>query len=181
MGEEKPAEWYTGKGSQKHIKKYMPLYLDVFGLIKENIGPGNRIVEMGCGIGTLAKLLFANNYKNYLGFDFSSDMIEISKNENPNQLFMQFDLRDADIKKYYTGCSHFICLEVLEHIKDDFAVLNLLPKGAMLFFSLPTNDAKAHVRWFKKKEAIYDRYSSVINIQSCQKVGKWHLCKGIIK
>jgi len=178
MGEEKGPEFYIGKSSIKNSDKYRPLYVRVVDMLDE-IGVDSRIIEMGCGIGTFAGMLHSNNHRNYIGFDFSPDMIMIAKENHGNQIFMQYDLRDESIQKFYFGCSWFICLEVLEHIEDDFLVLSYLPKGANIIFSLPVFNAKAHVRWFKRQEEIYDRYSSVIRIEECQFVRKWFLCKGI--
>ena len=178
MGEEKGPEYYTGKSSIRNSDKYKPLYVKVIDMLNET-GVYSRIIEMGSGLGTLAGMLYANEYRNYMGFDFSPDMISYAKENHGNQIFMQYDLKDPSIQKFYFGCSWFICLEVLEHIKDDFLVLSYLPKGANLIFSLPISDAKAHVRWFKKQEEIYDRYSSVLRIEECQFVRKWFLCRGV--
>lgn len=182
MGEEKPAEWYTGKSTERNVKKYMPLYLAALDLVKQEAkGTEERIIEMGCGTGELGKLLYDNSYINYLGVDFSPDMIAIARQKVPAQEFIRKDLRDTDLPDFYNGCTFFVCLETFEHIEDDFAVIDMIPKNSVIIFSLPTFDAKAHVRKFKQKEHIYDRYGTVIDIQEYKFIRKWHLCKGIKK
>ena len=183
MGEEKPAEWYTAVSTERWVHKYMPIYVLTMDMLKEETEPGERILEMGSGIGTMAKILFENGYRNYLGIDFSPHMIKRAKELVPNQLFMKCDLKDPMLKKMYTGCKYFICHEVLEHIEDDLKVLSYVPKGATIIFSLPTADAKAHVRRFKTVEGVYERYKEIIDIQTHRFVRKrrWHLCKGVIK
>ena len=180
MGEEKPAEWYTGKYTEGAMKRYTALYLNAIELIRQTVPDTDaRIIDLGCGVGIFSQMLYEAGYQNYLGIDFSAEVIKVAKVNAPNQLFLCNDLRDTSIQPLYTGCTCFVCLEVLEHIKDDMAVLVGVPKGANLIFSLPTADAQAHVRRFKTKEGVYARYSGTINIQKYFFIRKRHLCNGI--
>ena len=183
MGEEKPANWYTATSTEKWVSKYMPLYLLTMEMLKAETKPGDRIIELGSGTGTMAGVLHKNGWKNYLGIDFSPHMVKRAGELVPNQLFLQSDLKDPELERLYAGCKYFICLEVLEHIEDDFKVLSYVPKGSTIIFSLPSNDAKAHVRRFKTVEGVYARYSDKIDILTHRFVRKrrWHLCKGVIK
>jgi len=179
MGKEKEAEFYTGKGyMEKAIKRYWPIYQETFMAVKE--ARCGRVIEFGCGVGVLAKMLYDEGFTNYLGIDFSSDMIRLAKSRAPQQCFLQLDLRES-IKGFCTGSPCFICLETLEHIKNDLQVLDNIPSGATVIFSVPTYNFKAHVRYFKTKEEVIDRYSISIEIKECKLISKIWVCKGVKK
>ena len=177
MGEEKEAEFYTGKGyTDKAIQRYMPIYTKVIELLS-NCYKSGRIVEFGSGVGVLAKMLHDVGYTSYLGIDFSPSMLALSKKRAQHQSFLQLDLRD-DAPSFYTGCQYFIALETLEHIKEDLRVLGNIPKGAHVIFSVPTYNFKAHVRYFKTQEEVRAHYDASIQIEFCELISKIWVCKG---
>lgn len=65
-------------------------------LIQEN--KSSSILEIGSGTGNLAKR-FEENNQNYLGLDYSHDMITIAKERNKNCSFIQGDMRDFKLDK----------------------------------------------------------------------------------
>ncbi len=72
-------------------------------------------------------------------------------------------------------------LEVLEHIRDDLAVIDNIREGADIIFSLPTFDDPAHVRKFKKPGDIQKRYCYGIDIRKIVRIDKWFVCWGLVK
>ena len=127
-------------------------------------------------------ILSVIDYCNYIGFDFSLYMIKLSKERIPTQVFLQHDIRNDSIKSWYFACKIFICLETLEHIEDDLKVIDLIPEGATIIFSVPTYNFKSHVRYFSDKESVIERYSPLIDIDDndCNLISnKIWLCKGI--
>jgi ubiquinone/menaquinone biosynthesis C-methylase UbiE len=62
-----------------------------------------RILEIACGCGQLANLLFDHVYHDYVGFDFSSVAIRMAKKINPahQDKFMVEDAFQTDIGKYH--------------------------------------------------------------------------------
>jgi len=58
----------------------------------------NSVLEIGCGTGNLAQLFIKNEF-DYIGLDYSQDMINLASNKNPNGLFKQGDMKDFNIKK----------------------------------------------------------------------------------
>lgn len=83
------------------------------------------ILEVGCGIGNFTKYL--SDYGNVWAIDISSNYIEQTKSVIKNKTRVGF----GDIEKgvYFFGQKKFdsiICLNVLEHIKDDTEALNNL-------------------------------------------------------
>ncbi len=56
------------------------------------------VLEIGSGTGNLSKL-FSENGFNYLGLDLSVEMLEIAKRKNPNNLFVEGDMRNFKLEK----------------------------------------------------------------------------------
>ena len=126
------------------------------------------IVDLGCGVGHFARILFERGYKKYLGIDFSQIELDIAKKQVPQFDFWCADLRDARTWKVFEKYKIFVCFEVLEHIKDDLRVLKYLPGGATIIFSVPNIKGIGHVRYFKIMNEVIDRYESIISITSNQ-------------
>jgi SAM-dependent methyltransferase len=58
----------------------------------------NSVLEIGSGTGNLAKF-FIDNQFDYMGLDYSKDMIKLASKRNPNGLFRQGDMRGFTIKE----------------------------------------------------------------------------------
>ena len=119
-----------------------------------------QLVEFGCGMGQLANLLFDNGYNNYTGVDISSVAIEqaCSMNERHKNCFVCDDAFHYLLETHLDEDTVYICLEMLEHIVNDLELVNLLPSGSKLIFSLPSFKSFNHVRWFSGMDEIVDRY-----------------------
>lgn len=126
------------------------------------------ILEVGCGNGRFAEMLYDNGIKSYKGIDFSAVAIRdaqerfINKEES-NFAFMIQDLYEIDFKseKY----SYVVILEVLEHINNDLSLFKALPHGMHVIASVPNFHSEGHVRVFKNKMQILERYDCVLNIE----------------
>lgn len=131
-------------------------------------GKDVEIYEIGCGSGQFANMLFDNGFVNYKGFDFSEKAVAIAKEANPDYADKftcadAFELLPALSKK---SSAVFFCFEVLEHINDDKKLLDLLPSGSTVIFSVPNFYAFNHIRTFDCAKQIYDRYTS-LDITDC--------------
>ena len=124
----------------------------------------NSILEIGCGSGQFANMLFDNGYLNYTGMDFSNEAIRIAKKVNPkyqNKFFVANALTtDLVIEKY----DIIICFEVLEHIQEDIELLDRIQPGTRLLLSVPNYDSAYHVRYFETSEKVYNRYKDIVDI-----------------
>jgi len=69
-------------------------------------------------------------------------------------------------------------LEVLEHIRDDRAIINNIKKETDMIFTLPTFNDPAHIRIFRKLSDIKKRYSHDIDINKIVRIDKWFVCWG---
>lgn len=98
----------------------------IFNKIKPHLG--GKILEIGCGIGNITELLLADkNTKLVVGIDNSPECLDIINHRlNRHKKFRSFlhDLSSEDIsslKKY--NFDTIVCINVLEHIKDDLRAL----------------------------------------------------------
>lgn len=122
------------------------------------------ILEIACGVGQFANLLFDNGFHNYVGFDFSDKGIILAKQNNP-QYSSRFHVADAFqtelVEKSY---DLVICFEMLEHVRRDIELLQRIKKGTKLLLSVPNFDDPNHVRFFERIGDVVERYQNVVNI-----------------
>src|ERR1035437_7183999 len=72
------------------------LYYDV--LLKSN--GCNKILEIGCGSGMLARRFISNGY-DYVGLDLFNEMLEIARLEVKKDKFIQCDMRNVSFQKQF--------------------------------------------------------------------------------
>jgi 2-polyprenyl-3-methyl-5-hydroxy-6-metoxy-1,4-benzoquinol methylase len=189
MGKEKGAEAYTGAGYLKKgvFESSLKLYEEATDFLPT---PSEcpTIVDLGCGVGYFAKVLFDSGYKDYIGIDFSDDMVRLSTTLGLPYEFVKGNITSSSFLEYYIKYNVFTCLEVLEHIENDTGVLNNLPSGALIVLSVPNRDFHSHVRHFNSIDEVIDRYSPYINftdsktiITNENKKAKVFICRGVIK
>ncbi|MFW6130073.1 MAG: class I SAM-dependent methyltransferase [Atribacterota bacterium] len=134
----------------------------------KHLNEEDSIAEFGCGVGQFAKLLNKSGNSEYIyGVDFSGVAINQAKINN-SDIKDRFFVMDLYKKETYYKYKYntVVMFEVLEHIKDDIFVLQSIPKGVKILFSVPSFDYISHVRFFKDKKAIKKRYCNVLNIKS---------------
>jgi 2-polyprenyl-3-methyl-5-hydroxy-6-metoxy-1,4-benzoquinol methylase len=118
-----------------------------------------HILDIGCGAGHLFKWLHSTGFKNYTGIDFSPQMISQAKKFYPDQQFVIANLIDFDFS-YWDA---FTMLEVLEHIKDDIALIKSIPSGKLIIITVPNTTDIAHVRVFESVAMVIERYEKYID------------------
>jgi SAM-dependent methyltransferase len=159
------SEWYDEKslrsagarGEPPWTSPWFPIWKKAVA----DMGAVPAIIELGCGPGTMAEMLFDINPKQrYVGYDFSTVNIQIARGRELPRNF-HFSVRDV-VKEPVTvndpTGTVVVVIETLEHIKDDIRVLDRLPIGTKVFFSVPSHEADGHVRWFKSPGAVTERY-----------------------
>lgn len=100
---------------------------------------GNRVFEAGCGTGTLLKLLLKQGF-DAIGCDMSKFQCFRAKQRLQNDGFPSNRIHHLslnDTTKWKQVFDTVICVDVLEHIKDDrqalhHLVLRLSPKGRLI-------------------------------------------------
>lgn len=151
---------------------YYPIFQVALGMIRDVENP--KILELGCGTGQFAKMLWDNDIRDYLGIDFSEKAVEIARKFSP-QKFEVADIRAWNIREEFNVV---VMLEVLEHLSDDLSVLRGINQGTTVIFSVPRFDDPGHVRLFKRKEDVEDRYRGLIDIEEIIKYASWFIVKG---
>jgi 2-polyprenyl-3-methyl-5-hydroxy-6-metoxy-1,4-benzoquinol methylase len=104
---------------------YYPMFRDVRASLRKN--EAKRVLEVGCGTGTMAHMLFDSTKMSYRGFDFSSIAVEKAKRRTGRE--DAFFVGDASTPETYDGLSYdaVICTEVLEHIEEDLLAMSHEP------------------------------------------------------
>ena len=150
-----------------------------------NNNPNPKILEIGCGNGQFANMIFTNGITNYKGFDFSPIAIRMAKKNNQkySENFVVDNAYTSELYNY--DYNIVVILEVLEHIERDLLVLEKIKKNTTVIFSVPNFNSESHVRWFNSKDNIEERYSDIVEIYEIQEVrlssttNKIYLVKGI--
>lgn len=100
------------------------------------------ILEVGCGIGNFTQSL--NNFGNVWAMDIKEEYVTTIKKEVCGKV--QVGIGDIEKGNYFFGNQKFdsiVCLNVLEHIKEDDQALNnlfkLLKNGGKLILIVPSH------------------------------------------
>lgn len=122
------------------------------------------ILEIGCGPGQFANMLFDYGFTNYTGFDYAVEGITLAKKNNPNHAdhFFVADAFQTELMEDQYGL--VICFEVLEHIQKDLELIQHIQPGTKMLLSVPNFNDPYHVRFFRTAEEVCTRYSAVMDI-----------------
>lgn len=107
-----------------------------------------HVLDVCCGTGELGKYI-----ENYEGIDFSPEAIK------ENSQLRCADVFTADLAGYDT----YVILEALEHL-DDRALLERIPLGADVVFSVPSFEDPAHIRTYNER-IVRLRFSDLLRLQ----------------
>lgn len=122
------------------------------------------ILEIGCGSGQFANMLFDNGFTNYIGFDYAEEGVALAKKNNPDYADQFFSGDAFQTELMEKDCGLVICFEVLEHIQNDLALLQRIRSGTRILLSVPNFDDPYHVRYFGSENEVRARYGNVIHI-----------------
>jgi SAM-dependent methyltransferase len=151
---EKNSEYYNKLFTKSSdMSRYYHIYNRIGQIVTD------RVLDIGCGTAMLQR--FVNDYH---GFDFSEKAVEIAKNPN-------VWVGNAYESKNYGDYDSYVLTEVLEHL-DDYKVLQNVPKGKQVIFSVPSFEDESHLRVYTEK-LIYYRYESILNIKTILRFD-WH-------
>lgn len=122
------------------------------------------ILEIGCGAGQFANMLFDNGFTNYIGFDYAAEGVALARKNNPkraSQFFVADAFQTELMEKDY---DLVICFEVLEHVQNDLTLLQRIQPGTQMLLSVPNFNDPYHVRYFKNEDEVRERYGKVMRI-----------------
>lgn len=127
------------------------LIIEEVGKILRGLKKGRtKVLDYGCGVGTVAFYL-ASTGSEVTGVDISPLSIELCKRSAKKMDLgdsVRFEIDNDFWKKHKNINSKFdlvICLEVIEHVRDDTGLLKkltkVLNKGGYLFLTTPSKNA----------------------------------------
>lgn len=122
------------------------------------------IIDIGCGVGQFANMLFDQGFNNYHGLDFAEEAIAVAKQTNPKfqDKFMVGDAFKSSV--FELDYELVILFEILEHLNEDLKLLGKIKPGRKVLFSVPNFPDNNHVRYFSSIEQVIDRYSKSVEI-----------------
>ena len=146
---------YRGHYTKSH-------YYFLWAVIADRLRQANlrRVLEIGCGPGQLAAMLFDLNLVDaFTGLDFSPGAVALARGNAPRGCFEVDDARSTTL---HERCEHdaIVCTEVLEHVEDDFEVLARFRPGKRCLCSVPSFPYESHVRHFPDEASVSARYAS---------------------
>ncbi|MDO7252501.1 class I SAM-dependent methyltransferase [Helicobacter cappadocius] len=138
--------------------KYALKILQDFGMQKA------KVLDIGCGNGAFAKMLYENNILSYEGIDFSDEGLKIAREQIPSwsEYFIKEDIFESKI--FEKNFTHIIIFEVLEHINDDIRLLSKIKPKTTIIGSIPNFHSEGHIRIFEDITEIKKRYEPMIKI-----------------
>lgn len=181
MGSEKDSAYYDKAftddkryhGSYRNLDHF-PVFQIALSYLKELRNP--YIYEIGCGTGQFAQFLWEHGFREYMGIDFSEVAISRAKTLSP-QVFKKVDRAECEVIP--SEFDTIVALEVLEHIEKDLQLMGCIPQGKVIIFSVPRFDDPAHVRFFRSKEEVMERYGKIIKFDDLMKYQHWYVAKGV--
>jgi glycosyltransferase involved in cell wall biosynthesis len=156
---------YSKEKSSYNLHYNHSPYLKIWNRVAEYIKPGERIVDIGCGVGQVMDLLLDKGVGSYTGLDISPIAISkacerLSRRDDQHKVTLilinvlnGFILPDAD---------KYILIEILEHLSADKNLLRKIPAGKEVLITVPDYLGGSHVRKFKSEAEVIERYKDVI-------------------
>ncbi|SEL95846.1 Methyltransferase domain-containing protein [Maribacter orientalis] len=133
----------------------------------------NRILEIACGTGNLAKS-FTSDFSTYVGLDFSESMLKIAKKKFPEGYFIQGDMRHLNFVKHFdtiliTGRSTSYLLDNIDLIQTFKSVHTALEdKGLFIFDCI---NAELFITYILKNSSVV--HKSTYNNKQFERDSYW--------
>lgn len=150
----------------------------IFRLIEPYLGA--RVLDVGCGTGNFIEYLSG---RKILGLDVNSTYLSIARRKfknNKDVQFAQFDLGKSFKKFKKFKPDTVICVNVLEHVKDDEKLIRecsslLPPNGKLIFFTpaIPSlfgemDRTYGHFRRYTRKELSEKMKKNGVAVDRCE-------------
>lgn len=132
------------------------------------------VEDLGCGTGRLLQLLMRSGHRGHLaGVDFSAAALAVAEEtlrseegaDRPSWAVRCEDLRCWQPDPERAGSTTYVCLEVLEHLEDDWDLVRRVPPGHQFVMSVPNYESSAHLRWFRGPGSVWRRYQPLLAIR----------------
>jgi 2-polyprenyl-3-methyl-5-hydroxy-6-metoxy-1,4-benzoquinol methylase len=159
---EKEAYNLTYLSSNEYKSHYtQTTFFTMWKCVMGKLSKENKLLDLGCGPGHLANMLYDNGFENYVGIDFSNVAIYMARVKVPTYTFIEANLSDVDFNNY--SDFNFISTEVFEHLENDIELIKRLPKNRIVF-SVPNYLCIDHYRVYDDEDFIKKYYRDVLDI-----------------
>ena len=180
MGEQQPMEYYDKLWADPRYQKpaeemhrWLQLWRTTRSFIKYYLKRKyNHIVDLGCGPGHLAELVAGlPDSFTYTGYDFSPTAIAVANKKVTDEVTdprFVFEVKDLETFNFVADWSKvvYVANEFFEHIEFDLDIIEKIPAGCPVLFSVPAFDDPAHVRCHKDSDDVRARYTDLLDIES---------------
>jgi SAM-dependent methyltransferase len=161
-GEERAASYYDEvfrSNSHFLLPFYESPYYPTWLLIADRLRRYGckAILDIGSGPGQFAELMDDAGFPSYLGVDFSDEAVEQAQRRAPRFRFAVGDARSSAVYED-TAFDAIVCMEVLEHVEEDLAIVSNMPTGIRCLMTVPNFPFRSHVRHFDDEDSVLSRY-----------------------
>ena len=167
MTDERQISYWNREGTTKTFSH--PVNMD---WLREHLKPDARILDYGCGYGRVAGLLHEQGYRELVGVDASSGMIEKARGLHPQLAFQQITPPDVPFPDgFFDAVVLFAVLTCIPADGDQRAVIDevhrLTRHGGLLYIS---------DLWLQSDERNRRRYAQFENRLPC---GVFEVAEGV--
>lgn len=162
----------TGDGARAMVPAEDSPWYPIYREVARWLHGSEPLVDLGCGTGRFPIVANREGHSgSYSGFDFSPAAIDEATRyaayaaPDYEATFETLDLREWQPDDIRPGATTYVCLEVLEHLDDDLALIGRIPSGHRLLFSVPNYGSASHVRRFESPADIWERYSPLLQLR----------------
>jgi len=118
-----------------------------------DLKPTDIVLDIGCGGGSLTKLIAEKGTKCVIGFDASNNNIKnANKDKHKNKKFVVGDALSLPFKEKYFD--KVLTTEIIEHIDDDSKfvseIARVLKKGGYAVITTPCTEPTISLKWLRK-------------------------------
>lgn len=187
------AAWYDTVLVEDGSPAMLPLeespWLVMYTEVARLIDPCDEVVDLGCGTGRFIELLYRRgHYARVTGVDWSAAALTEAASyartrdaEPPEPEWQHTPLEEWRPDPLRAGNTVFTCLEVLEHLEDDRALVARVPPGHRLILTVPNYDSESHLRVFRHVSEVWKRYDRLLDFRRWVMVGSGrhglHVCE----
>jgi hypothetical protein len=128
------------------------------------------ILEIAGSVGSLARCILTAcpTVEKYIFTDFCPEALAIARDQLKDFDNVEYQLFDGnhwwELPKF--GEFDTLVCTCLEHLVKDIQILEMLHLNTKLVISLPNFICEGHVRCFRDRSEVFERYGSLIQIES---------------
>ncbi len=136
----------------KDRERENPRHTYIKNRLSQIIKKGDKVLDLGCGIGITTEHINSLGVSKVIGVDLSSELIKYAKTTVRDEQFLVHDITNVDVGDKFDVIS--LC-DVMEHIPSEryadlFRVIRKhLKKQGIVFISVPDSDYQNYVRQYR--------------------------------